>query len=172
MNRDYFIPAEDNMVEYLTEEGKTACGEQLTAYHMLRERAYKLLVLLLAGSGSGISLYFSLGSTPLSIGMLLFALGWSAAALIMVFSCLSSKERPIIGSHPGKLYFSYENGEKVTLGELKRIRLHDYTTICDHILFTVGKMSRWFNRSIKIAAFTPPMAVLLAILFLWFTNRS
>jgi hypothetical protein len=164
MDRGYFFDADDAMTDYLTAQGIAAFETLEASYHLLRERAYRILVILLAGAGGAIGLFFSQFESamkPSGWGLLVFSFGWSLGAFLLIFGCLTARERPIAGSDPGTLYFQYEDGEKVTLADLKRLRLYDYADNFKKIQDISRGMSRYFNGVLMIAAGTPVVAILV-----------
>lgn len=149
--RTYFFDAEDNLVDYLTNQAVECLKERVASYQLLREKAYKILSILISGSAASILLFINAAKSgeiaKINWGFLICFVGWSVCSIILTYGCIKSFGRETIYASPDTLYFTIEDGSKTTLAEIKRLRLQEY---CENN-WNMGETQRVMHILLNIA---------------------
>jgi hypothetical protein len=158
--------ATDEMVEYLGSQGILLGASLETAYERTREKAYRFLTILVAGIGAAFLLLCNTaknGEDFTNAGLFAFFLSWTVCAALLAYQNLRARFRPFVETSPRVLY-----KEKQTLPELLRLRLYDYSYICDALSRTVEEDAKSLDKIIVGAIFAILWSLLVS-LWVFFT---
>jgi hypothetical protein len=165
IDRDYFMTAPDDMVEYLTAQQEADYAQQNAIYSQLQERAQKLLNLLVVVIGGTLAFVIGLASTnnpnsPAGFGLAFLMAGWIASVIALCL-CVLSRKRPTIFSSPELLFHDDEKtGQKITLVNLKRQRISDVQQDINKLMETNREIARYLNGAIFFAVASPLVCML------------
>lgn len=174
---DYFLDADDELVEFLESQGENCIREIHQSNALNKENGQKLLSILIVGVGSS---FLLLTQRPqldfLSYGMAAFAVYWSFCALYLVRYVLSVRQRVLVTSTPHALYHEGYKGfdesdyasfkskgfaeECTTLNILRRYRLVDLTEIAELSKKENARIGRELER-VRIAAILTPICAII-----------
>lgn len=168
LSNDYFLEIDDDMLVYLEQQGNLCVDEVRQSNEVNRERANKLLSLLLAGVGSSVMFILShYGShSVLHWVFVMLVFGWSAA-LVFVAMALSTHKKPIRGNSPERLYTTaYRDFGDSALAVLRRVELLNYTVLIDELMAVNQRLFKLIDRAIVTAIITPLIAILVFLVLL------
>jgi hypothetical protein len=157
----YFMDASDEMIDYLGEQGVSLARNAEAAYQRTRDKGYYFLNVLLAGIGASILLLYHAGERfdSASVGLCVFAAGWIVCAAFLVFGCLRATRRFPVEASPHDLY-----RKGMTLGELRRLRLYDYSYLGEVGCECAEKTARRLDRIIAGAVVSAGLSLSAAVL--------
>lgn len=169
---DYFMGASDEMAEYMADQGIKAHERQELAAATIRDRAYKLLNLLIAGSGGSIMLFLNSEKNMLSFALLILCAGWSSCAVLISTKCLFVTQRIGLYGSPEMLYYDWDSvyGDDLeAIQKLKRVRLAVYERANNSIAKFCMEIGTGLNRAITYSiATTAITAIYIACYFFFF----
>jgi hypothetical protein len=171
MDENYFMEANDEMIEYLTEKLETDFIKKEASYEKVREGADKLLNLLVTGIGGSALLLIGATDAPTVVGLAELLIGWFLCALYLLKNCITARERPSMFSPPDVLYFDDPNtGRKIALHDLKRLRVFDINLYLKELIEIIRKRACCLDYSRYGAAIIPIVGFVLYLLFWSFWN--
>lgn len=165
IDEDYFMDVSDEMVEYLTDEGKNAVKRMEESFTAIRVRSQLLANILIAGIGGATMLFLNTWNrenTHISIGLLIIIFGWMGSLIYLTKKALNAHQRPTAFGTPLQLY---DSDNPIRLDILLRKRLYDYSDSCQKIGKIVSNISRVFNTVILLSISTTALAVLFTFIF-------
>ena len=168
ISNDYFLDIDDDLLAFLEKQADKAIEDITQSNEKNRERAYRLLNLLLVGVGSSIMLvltHINAITLLLAIAVLLLGTGW-VIALYFIVDTLTTKCKPVQGNSPEAYYTEeYRQFQGDKLGTMRRVELLNRKADIEALLKLNTYLNRQIDRAIRIAAITPSV-VLVGLLFI------
>ncbi|ASG43815.1 hypothetical protein ACRZ6Q_003635 [Citrobacter freundii] len=180
---DYFLSADDNLVDFLEKQGEEVIREIQTSNKINVENGYKLLSIQIVGIGSSFLLLTQKTNFDfLTAGIAAFTVLWTWCAIYLVHSGLSVKMRGLIYAPPHALYTqSYKAIEKVTyqmfydagyqgvenpLPLIRRYRLVNLNDTASELLLENEKIRNCLDKARMFTILAPVVAMLISAVFL------
>ena len=170
MDEDYFIDADDAMVDYLNAHIEGAFLRQEESFEITREGSQKLLNLLVAGIGAAALLLVNLTAgnataSGIPSGLLILLAGWFLCACALLRFCIGIRERPTRFGYPSSLYaIDVETGCRVLLPRLRRFRLFDMESSLNTLVAINCARARALDWTRWGCALVPVAGVIAAVL--------
>lgn len=178
---DYFLDADDDLVDFLERQGEDCIREIHQSNTLNKENAQKLLSILIAGVGSSFLLLTQRSTLDyLTTGMSVFLVYWALCAAYLVRNVLSVRLRAIASSTPYALYHDdykgfgeadYANfeskgfsGKRSTLNILRRYRLADLTRMAEMSKKENTRIGRELEKVRIATILTPVCALVISVL--------
>lgn len=174
---EYFLDADDELVEYLERQGEESIKETLQSNTINIENGYKLLNIQIVGIGSSFLLLTQKTSWDyLAVGIAAFTFLWTWCAIYLVCSGLSVNVRALISAPPNDLYTSTfksidsedhqwfrgkgYNGPNKTLPIIRRYRLVNLCETSKEMLALNIKIRTHLDRARIMTILAPVISIL------------
>lgn len=183
---DYFLDADDELVDFLEKQGENCIREIHQSSLLNKENGQKLLSILIVGIGSS---FLLLTQRPdfdyLTAGISVFLVYWALCAAYLVRRVLAVRSRALASSTPYALYHKDYKGfndddyttfelkgfpaKRTTLNVLRRYRLADLTRMAEMSKGENARIGQELER-VRIATILTPVCALLisALTYLFF----
>lgn len=159
---DFFLDADDETVLYLESQALGTLDRFEASYRDLKGVSDRLLNLLIVGIGASFMLLFrSEQWNIVSVGILVFMLGWIGCGFYLLNTCIKTKRRPLATTTPSKLYFP----DKTSLDELRRWRVWDMDDACNQLQQITANMANHLDKARRMIALTPCVAIVVTLKF-------
>uniref|UniRef100_UPI0031BA7240 hypothetical protein n=2 Tax=Klebsiella pneumoniae TaxID=573 RepID=UPI0031BA7240 len=174
---DYFLDADDNLVDFLEKQGEDCIREIHQSNVTNKENGQKLLSILIAGVGSSFLFLTQRSNLDyLTAGIAVFLVYWALCAVYLIHFVLAVRFRALVSSSPYALYHNDYKGfneadysvfeskgfssQHTTLNILRRYRLADLTRLVEMGKCENTRLSRELER-VRIATILTPVCALL-----------
>src|SRR5699024_2310565 len=183
---DYFLDADDDLVDFLEKQGEDCIGEIYRSNSVNKENGYKLLSILIVGIGSSFLLLTQKTQIDfLSAGIAVFTVYWSVCAIYLVINVLTVHTYGLVSTSPADLYTeAYKGigdadvedrqargfvGKNDRLSVMRRYRLKTLCVTADELL-QVNETIRPRLKKARIATLLAPVYAIIisAITYLFF----
>ncbi|HBV9231142.1 TPA: hypothetical protein MD927_004159 [Klebsiella aerogenes] len=183
---DYFLDADDDLVDFLEKQGESCIGEIYRSNSVNKENGYKLLSILIVGIGSSFLLLTQKSQIDfLSAGIAVFTVYWAICAIYLVVNVLTVHTYGLISASPESLYTKdYKEiceadfqslrakgfiGKNDRLSVMRRYRLKALCVTADELL-KVNETIRTRLKKARIATILAPVYAIIisAVTYLFF----
>lgn len=181
---DYFLPIDDEMLCILEKQGTDCISELTESNTYLRDKAFKLITLLVAGVAGSFILATQTQNKLMLVCLLLFCIAWAGIAIYTSIELFKPIPKPLTNTPPQNSFHSdymeinksdyeelrkrgYQGDEKVSQ-VFRRYRLGTLQFKIEKIFETNKDITRTFSIAIYLTVLAPIiicLPIIYAILF-------